>query len=75
MAEGGEHGVFRQMVEKNTGDILLAVDLFGDMPGDGFAFPVGVGGEVDGIGPVCGRGLKPNGRVYCLQGRLWGGII
>ncbi len=55
MAESGKHGVFRQVVEKDTVDILLAVDLFGDMPGDGFTFTVGIGCEVNRVGRF--RGL------------------
>ncbi len=52
------HRLLRDLVEHEAVDLLLLrAELFGEMPANGFAFAVGVGGDVD-VGGVLRRALQ-----------------
>jgi hypothetical protein len=69
---GGQHGVAGDLLEQHPVSGHLAADLVGHVPGDGFAFPVGVGGEID-LGCAFRRLLEIGQRLgLALDGHVLG---
>jgi hypothetical protein len=49
-AERLQDRLFRQIIEKDAPDLrFFGGNFLGDMPGNGFSFPVGIGGQIDKI--------------------------
>ena len=70
------HHLFGDLIERDPPRLLIRqVQKMLQMPADGFAFAVRVGGEVDGLAPLCRRLELLDDILFALDGPVIGGEI